>query len=251
VKKSFLIILILFANLSYAAEVEIRFADSQVKQGSLVDAVLVFDYESSQKVPLSKLTGQSLADTFYIYSATPLMTKGDFNVLQSEAKVILIKSPEGDSLVHKLADVDLKITWNSVKFIATETSQTMLFGDFKIPGRSRLLFWISIALSLFGLIAISYFVFRKLKHKTALKKRRIDIKSQLTSASSYDEVVEIWKRKQSLVSEFPHLEIPYKNLEAVLFKYQFKPQRSESEKEEVIKAYREFVSQTQGGFDGV
>ncbi len=77
------------------------------------------------------------------------------------------------------------------------------------------------------------------------------MKDRVMSAREYHDVVTLWQQKALLLKEFSHLSKPITDLEIVLFKYQFKQSQNETEKAEVMKAYREFINKVQGGFNGI
>jgi hypothetical protein len=250
-KYTYLLILFCSFEAFAVAKVNLKFLDAKVKQGSLVDAVIGLNSETTQKIQYNQLKGQTLGGSFYIYHAKPLMTKGGWDSLESEAKVIVVKIPENKPLLHKLQDKEFEVSWDSVEFIPTETPKEMIFGQFEIPSRSQIIKWFLIILGIAAVVGLGYFIFNKLQGKKNLRKKRAGIKSEVTSATDYSHVVSLWQKKAYYLSEFPHLEEPFKKLELVLFKYQFKQSQSEAEKTEVMNAYREFVNDSQGGFSGI
>lgn len=247
---SILFILFTFSALG-APRIMLKFNDAKVKQGSVVDAVIGLNSETTQKLQYNQLKGQTLGETFYVYQAKPLMTKGSWDTLESEAKIIVTKIPENRPLLHKLGTDTIEIDWSEVEFIPTEVPKEFLFGTFEVPTRLELMKWALGALAL-GIVAlISFRGYKKYKLRAEKKAKRRSLKASLSQPSTYEDVVSVWKTKPTYVKEFPHLEAHFKELERVLFKVQFKPSQTETEKAEVMKAYREFVTNSQGGFDGV
>lgn len=240
-----------FSSLAGVVKFEIKFKDAKVKQGTIAPATLVFDAESSQKLPLNKLVGETLGKSFYIYSAKPFITKNNWNALESEAEVIVAAIPESSPVVFKSGDVDGMILWNDVEFVPTEASGQMIYGNFEIPSRAKIIRWSLILIALAAAALIGLKVKNKLAKKNAIKKRRAVIKEEIMSVREYAEVVKVWQKKSEILKEFPALENNFKNLESVLFKYQFKSSQSETEKLQVMNAWRDFVGQSQGGFNGV
>lgn len=239
------------AQVFAAAKVTLKFNDQKVKQGSVVDAVLRLNSETTQKIQYNQLKGQTLGEAFYIYQAKPLMTKGSWDTLESEAKVIVVKIPENRPLIHKLGEDSIEIDWESVEFLPTETPEGFLFADFDIPDRARIFNWLAIILGISLVASLGYFIYRKVRARNERRKLLLAIKSSLQEANDYDSIVQVWRKKSMYIKEFPHLDEHFKKLELTLFKYQFKPTQTESEKKEVISAYKEFLSSSEGGFSGI
>jgi hypothetical protein len=252
--KIIVLLLSLFLSVSSIASVlklEIRFQDPKIKQGAVVPATLVFDAESSQKLPINKIVGETLGGHFYIYSAKPLLTKDNWNAFESEATVIVGKIPEAKPVSYKSGDNEVMVLWNDVEFIPTEAPKELIYGTFEIPSRAKILKWISV---LIGIIIVALGILKLKKHlnnKNALQKMRRELKDQVLSAKEYADVVNIWQKKSQILKVFPSLEDHFKELEVVLFKYQFKQSQTESEKSQVMTAYREFINKSQGGFNGI
>lgn len=244
-----LVIFLIFSSTVFAAQMRLEFNTPVVKQGSLTDAVIRLDGESVQQVELQKLKGVSLANTVYLYQVSPLIRSGD--TFEAEAKIIFLKVPESKPVMHKFGDKDVTVTWSDVEVQATEAPAQFLFGQFEIPGRRKLLQWF-IALISLGLIIVGIYKFRqRSRNKNEVRKRKAELKDKILSAREYDDVVKLWQQKPVLIKDFPHLGEPFKELEIVLFKYQFKPSQNEAEKTEVMKAYRDFLNKVQGGFNGI
>jgi hypothetical protein len=253
VKKLYILFLILFSSYLSAATVklELRFAENKIKQGDVVSVTMVFDGTASQRLPLNKLVGETLGGHFYITSAKPFITKDNWNALESEASLIIVKVPETKPLSFRLGENDVMVSWNDVEFIPTEVPKEFFYGNFEIPSRAQILKWFLIFL---GLLCLSYGGLKGKKHfekKKALALRKRKLKDEIMSASEYSAVVDIWRNKAAILKEFPKLDSPFKELESVLFKYQFKPQQTEQEKSQVMSAYRDFINKSQGGFDGI
>lgn len=244
-----LIFVLVFSSSVFAAQMQLELSSAVVKQGSLIDAVVRLDGSSVQQVEVQKLKGVSLAGTVYLHQIAPLIRSGD--TFEADAKIIFLKVPETKPVIHKVGDIDLSITWSDVEVQPTEASDKLLFGQFEIPGPRRILEILGI-LVVITLVALGIYKFRqKGKAKEALRQRRAELKDKVMSAREYQDVVSIWQQKALLVKEFSHLSDPVKELENVLFKYQFKQSQNETEKAEVMKAYREFILKVQGGFNGI
>lgn len=246
----FLIILLSFSTSVFAAaRMQLDLSSAVVRQGSLINAVVRLDGGSVQQIELQKLKGVSLAETIYIYQVSPLIRSGDN--FEADAKIIFLKVPESKPVVHKTGQNEISISWSDVEVQPTEAPESFLFGQFEIPGKKRILEILG-ALLVLGLIGfgISRFI-QTNKKKKALRQIKAALKDKVMSAREYQDVVSLWSQKALLLKEFPHLSEPFKELETVLFKYQFKQSQNEIEKAEVMKSYRDFMTKVQGGFNGI
>lgn len=234
-----------------AEQIYISFENKEIKQGSIENAVVEINIQAAQNPGLKQIKNLNLAETFYIYNAKPFFRKEGEGTLKAEAKVVLLKVPESKPISHSLNNSAITISWNEVRFIPTKEEKSLIFGTFEIPARLKFVQWL-IALVILGLIGVGIFVFYKKQNKSREKKRlKAELKDYVISGRDYTDVVQIWQKKQQILKEFPKLDDAFKNLEAVLFKYQFKPHQADSEKEEVMRAYRTFINTAQGGFDGI
>ncbi|MFP5385483.1 MAG: hypothetical protein ACLGHN_05350 [Bacteriovoracia bacterium] len=233
------------------AEVLLSFPDGEVKQGSLEKTVLNVDMKTAQLFNIQKLKGETVEDVLYFHHISPLERKSDDGAFYAEATVIFAKVPESNSLIYKGENGNITISWPEIEVTTTEADQKLIFADFTIPGRKNVWLFVLSALLLLS-VGIFTWVFRqRWKTKQLEKKRKQELKEQLFSARSFEDVVFIWQKKHQFLKEFDHLEEPFRHLEQTLFKYQFKPKQSESEKEEVLKAFRSFIQKIEGGFNGV
>jgi hypothetical protein len=234
-----------------SAVVEIQFSTPKFHQGSLQKSIWKVDQATAQKLELQKLKGQTVGGVLYIYSVSPLMRKNGSSDFEADAKVIFVKVPETNFLGHKTTTGEAVLTWNNVEVIPVEAPKELLFGTFEVPSRMKILTWASILVGLIFLGLIGFKVLKKLKQKKLLKQQKLSLKNDIQSVNEYQEVVRIWQSKHKLLREFPHLETPFKDLETTLFKYQFKPRQTDFEKNEVMTAWKKFIDETRGGFDGI
>ncbi|WP_408098459.1 hypothetical protein ACJVC5_05985 [Peredibacter sp. HCB2-198] len=234
-----------------ASALNLDFGKNEIKQGSLETAKILLKADAVQRVPLQKLKGQTLADTLYFYDVSPLMRKEGSDYFEAEAKVIFAKAPETNALGTKFGEEDLLITWGNSQVLPTEAAQGFIFGKFEIPSRPKILLWLSVTLGVGILAFLIIWGRKKYLIKTTLKKKKRALKQELLSATTYQEVVDLWKKKHKFFDEFPQVEEPFKSFEAVLFKYQFKPRQNEAEISQVIEAYRDFVRKVEGGLNGI
>jgi len=102
---------------------------------------------------------------------------------------------------------------------------------------------------------IFVFVFLKFQKKAKLKeeKRKYaqQLKMELLGCNNYEDVLILWKKKRIYLQSFEHIAEPFHKFELVLNKYQFRPNQTETEKIEVMEAYRKFSRSVEGGVYGV
>lgn len=249
------IISILFIMLSQAAfsavGLHLDFTQKTLKQGKVTDTIVRMDENSVQKIELQQLKGQSLADVIYLLDVSPLVKKDGGSKFEAEAKVIFLKIPEAQVLLHKLSGVDIAITWSKVEIIPTELTQKLIFGQFEIPSRNKVFIWFIGLISLIVGLVFFFKYRRRLQEKKNISIRRKKHKTELMEAKEYSQIVHVWMQRDVYLKEFPEIHEAFKKFEATLFKYQFKPHQTEAEKAEVQEAYRTFTANIQGGLSGI
>lgn len=246
-----LLTILISSNILAAARMEIIFPADKVKQGSLQKSLVKLDETSAQAIEIQKLRGQTLGETLYIHSVSPLLRKDGGSVFEADATVIFVKVPEQNKITYKTPQTDIEVTWNQVEVVPTEAPQELLFGTFTVPSKTKLMTWFLILITAIVLIVAGFKGRRHWLNKKAVKTRKLETKAEILSAREFSDVVGIWKKKHILFREFPHIEEPFKDLEKVLYKHQFKPFQTETEKIEVMNAYREFTNRIEGGFNGI
>lgn len=247
----FLSLFILIFSTIASAVVELQFAAPKVSQGSLETVVLKVDPATAQQFELQKLKGQTIGNTIYVYSISPLMRKEGGTDFEAEARLVFIKVPETSFVAYKAPQGELVLTWKDLEVIPTEAQKELIFGTFEVPERSKLLLWAGILIALVLIVLGGFPVWQKFVLRKEQKNKKLNIKNDIYGVSQYQDVVRIWQNKRNLVREFPHLEEPFKNLEKTLFKHQFKPTQTDSEKNEVMSAWKKFIEECQGGFNGI
>ena len=249
----YLILLILICSqLAFGTtNLTLEFVAQEIKQGSLESVKIHLNPEAAQRISLNKLKGQTLGETIYLYDVSPLMRKAGSSNFEADAKVIFVKTPETNALAFKQETEDLFITWGNTQITPTEAAKGFIFGNFEIPSRPKIILWLSILLGVGLLTFLGFWGRNKYRTKQALKAKTRALKAELTTAQTYAEVVNVWKKKHLYVSTFPHIEDSLKDFETVLFKYQFKPRQSEAEINVVMEAYREFLQKIAGGLNGI
>ncbi len=240
-------LLILVLALPARSDIFLELPQDQVKQGSLVSGKFKFDLTSVSSDDVPKLRGQTLGDVLYVHQIGPLIGRSGGSVYEAEAKLIFVKVPSGTSVPAAGG----KLTWGNLTVIPTEAPKELLFGHFTVPARRQLMLWVGIATILILGSLLSLKVWRKFRARREEKQRRQQLKKTLLSAKDFDSVVELWRTKRSYLSEFPHIADPLRELEVVLFRYQFKPSQTEAERTEVLHAYQRFTEAVAGGFDGI
>lgn len=250
-----IIITVLFLIMSISSfatsKMHISFQSSQIKQGSIVDARIIFDAGVVQRVDLSKIRNTTLSEYFYVYEADLPLRKMGEDSIGSDAKIIVLKIPNSQPVNHTIENEKIEITWNNIEFLPTEAGKGFVFGDFNIPEKRNFVVVAIICLLLIIVSLSGWKIFNKIKIKKIEKERIKLLKKNIESAATYEDIVTVWKKKAELISEFPHLEEHFKNLEVILFKYQFKFSQTESEKNIVIEAYKDFIEKIKGGFNGI
>ncbi len=227
----------------------INFSSPTVKQGKVEEATLYLDETTAQKLLAQKVSGQTIENTIYLLEVGPL-TKTDNN-FEANAKVIFLKVPERKVVQYEGIQGGFPVTWSEVEIIPTEATQELIFERFSIPSRKNILLWLGILIAA-GCLLFLGIRFRKVQRaKAQLRKRRLSLRDELLSGTAYSEIVEIWKKRETFMAEFPEIHDHFKKFEHVLFKYQFKPSQTEAEKIEIMQAYREFINNVRGGLNGI
>ena len=245
----FLMLLLSFKVLA-STNMELKIDSPEVQQGEIVSARLSFRADSEGVMPNLSLKDKKFANTVYFLSLKPFVGKEGQGYFEAEAKVIFIKIPVTAILVEKIGTSDISINLGSVNVKQTQ-SEGFKFSDFDIPRQINYFFT---ALGLFLLGVVIFFVrhlILKANRKKELQERRKKIKEELLQADNYDAVVELWKKKANFLSMFPIIEKDFHKLETVLFKYQFKANQAEHEKQVVLEAYQKFKEEIKVVLNGV
>ena len=249
-RRYFLLLLFSFSSLA-AVQIEIRFPKAEVKQGSTEKVRLRLDSQSMQSLANQKLKGLTLGETIYLSSVKAFSKKTGEDVYEADARAVFIAVPQGAELLDRSLGQEIRVFWNDVRVVATEESQGLILADFTVPKRLDFSRWI-LGLLLLGVLTLAGFVvFRKRKKKKELRDRRRKLRAELLGAATFEDTVALWKDKTRYHDEFPHIRGAFARFETVLFRYQFKQFQTEQEKGLVLDAYRTFVSEVQGGFNGV
>jgi hypothetical protein len=249
--KAILFFLIFVPVAGFAVEAELVFPQNEIKQGTIADAVLQVTPENMSSIQVSKLRGASFAKTIYFYQVSPWIHENGSGSFNSHARIIFLDIPQGQALKDSVAGVEVELKLGKVNVIPTEPLDQLKFADFTIPSPIKILKWALGGLLIVALIFAGWFGYRKYSLKKSEKLRKLKLKEEISSAQDYAGVVEIWKQKHKYLKTFPQLEKPFRELELVLFKYQFKPSQLPSEKDEIVQAYKRFVTESQEGLRGV
>ena len=251
IKYFFLCLIFLAFNAWPKVSMDLHFSRAEIEQGNIEPVKLLLETDGVQKVQLQKLKGQTLGDSLYVYEVFPLMKREGGAGFEADAKVIFIKVPEGRTVTHKLPQDELVISLGNASIKPTEAPQELIYENFSIPSRPKIILWISILLGLGLLAYFGHKFYFSQKKKKILREKRLKLKSDLYNGTQYSEVVSIWQKREVFLKEFPHIEEAFRKFEITLFKYQFKPTQSEVEKSLVVEAYRSFLQEIMGGFNGV
>lgn len=249
--KYILVLICLFLSALAFGEARIRvvFAENNLGQGEPVEVRLIPD-DDALNFNLQKLKGQKLGNTLYIQRVSPLI-KTQGSSYESSALVVFVNIPKGSELKTRLGDESIVFFWDDLTVRPTETKKEFTYTAFSIPGRKKILFWSLLILGLVGALGLSYYLYKIYD----LKKKRNDLRQKLgqefLGADNYHSVVEIWKKKIFYLNEFPELSDHFKLFEKKLFEYQFRPHLTEREMNEVMRAYRDFVTTSQGVLNGI
>lgn len=232
----YIIFLLLTLNCFASTELVLNFNAKNVKQGELVQAnIQIKGYSGSLK-----LNGATVADTIYFYKTSPIIRNSNNESMEAEAKVIFLKVPEKNEVSGLIHNQEVKVTWNDLNIQPVEAPDSFLFGEFEIPKHLNNML---VAIGAFLIFGLFIFIRRFLKKRKLQKEKSLEIKklkSQLIEASDYSDIIQVWQRKHVYIQVFPKLEQDFLTLEQTLFKYVFKPNVSDVEKQIVTSSYLEF-----------
>jgi len=250
VKKFLIAFLILISTSAFGTVgMHINFSKPTIKQGKVEEATLYLDEATAQNFLAKKVTGQTIENTIYLLEVGPL-TKADKN-FEAEAKVIFLKVPESKVIQYEGVQGNFPVTWSGVEIVPTEATQELIFERFSIPSRKNVLLWLGILIGVSGVLILALRFRKTQRTKAQMRKRRLGLRDELVGGTVYSEIVEIWKKREIFIAEFPEIQDHFKKFEQVLFKYQFKPSQTEAEKIEIMQAYREFLNNVRGGLNGI
>jgi hypothetical protein len=244
-------IFFLSINAWSADRLQLIFEGNEIKQGSLVSARLLVPGESLN-FPVQKLKGENVAETIYFQKLSPLMRKDGSSAYESDVIVRFTAVPPAPMVSGKVGNNDFQLEWNSIKVIPIEAPGKMLWADFTAPDFFEQN-WLKLLWGIL-IIPVSFLGFSAWKKITARKKekrRKSQLAEEIRGCRTYDDVVNLWKRKHVYLKEFPQLEAAFHTFENVFFKYSFKATQTEREKEEVVSAYRKLLEDSQGGLSGI
>jgi hypothetical protein len=235
----------------FSMDIGLEIPEKIVKQGSIVSVKFKIDADSAQEIPLQKLKSKTFAGIIYLHDIGSLIRKEGHHYFEADAKVIFVKVPENNQINFTEDGKSIKIFWNEIEILPTEFEKNMLYGVFEIPERSRMMYYF-LSLVLFLVMACGgLFIFKKMKMKKMIRQELLKLRDELIGCNSYDSVVRLWMSRQVYLAKFPQIEKSFRDFEILLFKYMFKPSQSESEKSEILTAYKRFLDDIKGGLDGI
>ena len=246
--KIFLLTVLISFSAWSKVNLELKLSSPLVKQGQIALGTLVVQSTDGNS-GLAGLKGKTLGKSLYLLNLSPFM--GKQGQLASDVKVIFTQVPQTSSVTETINNEEITISWNDIQVQPTEAAKSFLFGDFEIPSRLVVLPWIVGVIGLGFLALVIIRIRSMLKLKSSIKGRKQKLKDEIINGTTYDDVVLIWRQKSRYINEFPQIETHFKTLETVLFKYQFKPQRTEQEVNAVMDAYQTFKSSVTGDLNGI
>lgn len=251
-KKILITILITFTlSVLGAPIVQMDFEAPILKQGKIERATLTLSKDAAQSIELQQIKGISIEETLYLYQIGPLVMTEGSNELSAEAQVIFLKVPETHSVKYKTGGSDIVFQWNNVEVRPTEASSQLIFSQFDIPSRPQILIWF-LGTLLILIMWLAWFKYSKqIKYKKGLRQRKLKLRNELFEATDYQQIVRIWMNRDDYLKTFPEIVDHFKSFEKTLFKYQFKPVQTDSEKSEVCSAYQSFITNIRGGLSGI
>ncbi len=247
-----LLLTILFISNAWSLDrLELVFQENEVHQGALVRGKLLLQPDSIN-LPVQKLKAATIGETIYFQQLSPLLKKDGSSSYESDIKVIFVKLPEAESITGTIGQNEVLINIGAIKVIPIESSGQMEWADFTAPdflqGSWKSL-WITLIIILLGVG--SFLLWRKISARRKVSARRKQLLEDFKSCTSYEEVVSMWQKKRIFFQEFPQLESNFSSFEEVLFRYQFKPKQTDTEKQFVLEAYRKLLSDNEGVFRGI
>lgn len=249
--KLILILLFISADALSMDKLALFIPQRQINQGSIVKGTLIVQPEAVN-FPVQKLKGETIGDSLYFQNLSPLLKKEGSVAYESEVKVIFTNVPQGNAVTGKIGAQDVAIEWNDININPVESSGTMLWADFTAPDFfERSWKWVWITLLIILLSCGGFVLWKKFNRKRREKERKRRLADEFLACGTYEEIVEFWKKKHIYLKEFPQLETPYRLFEETLFKFQFKPRQSETEKDLVVKAYQKLAEDSKGELRGI
>ena len=241
----YVLLLILQTFAWSATEMRLQLNATEVKQGAIVEGKLLVEKAAPA------LQGKSLGDQIYFYEVAPLVIRQGVDHLESAVKVIFTAVPGSSVISGKIDESEINVHIGSIKVLPTTANEKFIFGDFSIPEAPR---WLAYGLGLMGVLLLGfggYVLWKKQERKSALREKKRLMKAELLGAKNFQDLVDIWKRRQTYFEHFPHMVLPFESFEKTLYKYQFKQHQTEVEQLEAMRAYKDFVRTIEGGFNGI
>ena len=246
-----LILLLLISLPAWSTDIGLELSSKNVKQGSIVPALIKIDAASAQEVPLQKLKSKTFAETIYVYDVGTPVRKEGRPYFEADAKIIFIKVPDNNELSFSEEGKSFKVFWNPVIVTPTKTEKSFLYGAFDAPGRLNALRWVFLGAVILLLTGLGFWAKKIFQVKALHKKSLLDLKNKLRAATTYNEIVDLWMSRQLYLQSFPAIEEAFRKFEHQLFKVQFKPTQTDNEKRDVLDAYQLFLTSIKGALDGI
>lgn len=221
----FVIFLILFSLSALGNEIKIQFNREEVLIGETVQGSVAGYYGQP-------IDNKRVGDELYIVS------------MDSEAaEIIFLKKLSSSSL--KL-DEENTIVWSPIELKEVSMPQGISLIEQSLNfGANRTWIIILTALAIISGILAKFYL-SHYRPKLIERKRKTEVKNKLFSASSFEEVTEVWRQKHQLIQMFPNIEEAFVRFEVDYYKIAFRPDISEEDKKSIEKKYQNFLDQVRG-----
>lgn len=238
-------------HLGYASiNVELSSLQPNIKQGNIESVTLSMGVEAAQKIDWPKLKGQTLGETIYLYDAEPIIHKQDSGKFESKIKIIFTTVPKEGVVVFKAQNQEVSMILKNLNVIPA-TSDKFIYNQFELPFKLNVFLATVSILASFVILGLVWIGVRRYKTSQSQKQIKHKVRLELTSASTYDEVIKIWYRRDLYLKRFPEISESFRSFEQKIFPFIFRPNISEIEKTKVLENYREFVSIISEVLDGI
>lgn len=226
------------------------FSASLIHQGQLTETRL--QIQNPGNFQLQTMKGVTVGKIVHFYDLSPLVKREGTDYYESSAKIIFVKVPEAKGIQDTVSGQEVSFYWGDILVEPTEAGRSLIFGTFSVPERTAWVIWL--IAGLLGTALVGFGGWRlsvKMKRKREEKNRVLALKNEILNCRNYEDVVNLWTKKHTLIKEFPHIKESFMKMEDVLNRYQFRPRQTETEKIEVVESYRKFSRSVEGGFNGI
>lgn len=202
----------------------------------------------------SVLTGEIIAGSVSGYSGPVIKEK----MLQDSVYVLYLDESKVDLVFLKrlsantiaLNDQDYLI-WNPIDIQQIEKSDEVVLEEQFFNLKNN--YWPLVLIVFLVILIVSSLIYiKKIKPRIVEKKKRKEIKDKIFAAEdNLEKITFVWKKKHEYFQVFPFIEEGFNKFEVTYYKYAFKPEMTEEEKQEILKSYRKMLEDIRGGQFGV